>query len=206
MPLPNALTDCPFKAIDVLNEAEKWILKKIIDSDHNHEGDDENSHARIRSYFLNPVVRADIKQQHSDGASSKQILSFVRNKYGGGAPNNPIIGPKDVYNAMSRVRDEELENMTAILALNVALHADPTQWFVRVNTDPVTHEVLHLFWINKASMKMLRTNDEILLLDCTYKTNRYRMPLCVLGGVTCLNTSFYSGMCLMKGKKLEDYQ
>lgn len=30
-------------------------------------------------------------------------------------------------------------------------------------------------------------------MDCTYKTKAYRMPLCIVSGVTLLNTTFWKG-------------
>ena len=37
----------------------------------------------------------------------------------------------------------------------------------------------------------------VLIMDCTYKTNRYKMPLLDIVGVTALNTSFYVGFCFV---------
>ena len=34
-------------------------------------------------------------------------------------------------------------------------------------------------------------------MDCTYKTNRYKMPLLDIVGVTALNTSFHVGFCFV---------
>ena len=197
---------CPFKAYGILTEDSKWRFEKIMDETHNHEGLDQGNHTKLRQYFMTEEVRAHIAELHRRGIAPKKILSSVRGKYGNGDPNNPEIGPKDIYNAVAKIREMELGNMTPIQALNVQLHSDSTKWFVRVNKDPMTQEVTHLFWINRASMDILRINGEIMLLDCTYKTNRYKMPLCIGTGTTALNTSFYAGMALLKGEKLEDYQ
>ena len=76
---------------------------------------------------MSSVVRVDIKQQHFDDAISKQILSFIRNKYDEEDLNNSIIDSKNVYNVLSRIREEKLKNMTEIQTLNVTLHANQTQ-------------------------------------------------------------------------------
>ena len=52
---------------------------------------------------------------------------------------------------------------------------------------------------------MLVAHDEVLILDCIYKTNRYKMSLAILTGVTGLNTSYYAGKCFMKDETETDY-
>lgn len=54
--------------------------------------------------------------------------------------------------------------------------------------------------------QVLRENPEVLIMDCTYKTNKYKMPLLIITGVTCLNTSFFAAFCFMKGESYGDYR
>ncbi|XP_028068684.1 uncharacterized protein LOC114271253 [Camellia sinensis] len=37
--------------------------------------------------------------------------------------------------------------------------------------------VTDLFWVHPVSLDLLRTFSRVLVMDCTYKTNRYRLPL-----------------------------
>ena len=53
--------------------------------------------------------------------------------------------------------------------------------------------------------KLLRENHEVLLMNCTYKINKYKMPLLIITGVTSLNTTFYVGFLFMKGEHYSDY-
>ncbi len=63
------------------------------------------------------------------------------------------------------------------------------QWFMRYY--PHSEPIERLFFAGRLSKWILKVSWEILLLDYTYKTNYYRMPLCIISGVTGLNTSFY---------------
>ena len=45
---------------------------------------------------------------------------------------------------------------------------------------------------------MLKTNDEIIILDCIYKTNRYNIFLIILIEIICFNISFYFDICFLK--------
>lgn len=42
-------------------------------------------------------------------------------------------------------------------------------------------------------------------MDCTYKTNKFKMPLCIITGITSLNTTFYVGFCFMFQEFADDY-
>lgn len=75
-----------------------------------------------------------------------------------------------------------------------------------VELNQLTFQVEYLFFIDKPSKNMLLHHGEILILDCTYNTIRFHMPLAILTGVTGLNSSFYCEMCFMKGEKEEDYK
>ena len=42
-------------------------------------------------------------------------------------------------------------------------------------------------------------------MDCTYKTNKYRLPLLHIVGMTSLNSQFSAGFCFLKEEKQKDY-
>ena len=42
-------------------------------------------------------------------------------------------------------------------------------------------------------------------MDCTYKTNKYRLPLITVVGTTAINTSFYVGFAFLRQERTEDY-
>jgi hypothetical protein len=53
--------------------------------------------------------------------------------------------------------------------------------------------------------ELLRTNPDILLMDCTYRTNKYRMPLLHILGCTNLQTFFSAGFCFLRNETYQDY-
>ena len=53
--------------------------------------------------------------------------------------------------------------------------------------------------------KLLRENHEILLMNCTYKINKYKMPLLIIIEIIVLNIIFYVDFCFMKGERYNDY-
>ena len=55
------------------------------------------------------------------------------------------------------------------------------------------------------SLDYLRAYPELLLLDCTYKTNKYGMPLLDMIGVDAAQRSFCIAFAFLSGETEEDY-
>ena len=77
-------------------------------------------------------------------------------------------------------------------------------WFMRYTADAHAR-IRRLFFAKTISQKVLRLNYEVMLMDCTYKTNTYCMPLCIISGVIALNTTFYIAFCFLSEETTEDY-
>jgi hypothetical protein len=62
-----------------------------------------------------------------------------------------------------------------------------------------------LFFAGHQSFALVKLYPEILLLDCTYKTNDFGLPFLVVVGVTGMYTSFYASFCFLKSEKEEEF-
>ncbi|KNF01909.1 hypothetical protein PSTG_04733 [Puccinia striiformis f. sp. tritici PST-78] len=54
-----------------------------------------------------------------------------------------------------------------------------------------------LFFCHNLSIQHLTHYHHVLLLDCTYMTNKHKMPLLHITGVTGANTSFSAAFCFL---------
>ncbi|XP_068339031.1 protein FAR1-RELATED SEQUENCE 2-like [Pyrus communis] len=63
----------------------------------------------------------------------------------------------------------------------------------------------HLFFAHSISIAMTKSYSNVFVMDCTYKTNKYKMPLLDIIGVSSFNTSFYSCFAFMQKEEEEDY-
>ncbi|KAI8535960.1 hypothetical protein RHMOL_Rhmol10G0217000 [Rhododendron molle] len=52
---------------------------------------------------------------------------------------------------------------------------------------------------------MLRAFPQVLMMDCTYKTNKYRFPLLQIVGVTSTEMTFCAAFAFMECEKTENY-
>lgn len=52
---------------------------------------------------------------------------------------------------------------------------------------------------------MLKLNYKVLLMDCIYKTNVYKIHLCIITGITSLNITYYIIFTFLSTKLMDDY-
>lgn len=113
-------TKCFFQIVDQLNEKKRRYFKKINNETHNHENDDVVSYVFARRAFMKRFeILIDIKYQHEISKFSKQILSFINNKYDNDNLNDSIINAKNIINALQNLRTKQLSNKIFIQTLNV---------------------------------------------------------------------------------------
>jgi MULE transposase domain len=62
----------------------------------------------------------------------------------------------------------------------------------------------HLFVASTQQIELMRCYPVIMLMDSTYKTNRYRIPLLHFGGTTPTNSFFSGAFCFLSGEAEED--
>jgi len=62
-----------------------------------------------------------------------------------------------------------------------------------------------LFFAHPESLILLKQYLEVLLMDCTYKTNCFHMPLLDILGCTGLNHTFFTAFVFLSGETEEDY-
>ena len=60
--------------------------------------------------------------------------------------------------------------------------------------------VTHCFFAHPAMVEFVRLNHDVLVLDSTYKTNKYRLPLLHVVGPTALHTTFSTAFVFMKNE------
>ena len=77
-------------------------------------------------------------------------------------------------------------------------------YFVRYQ-QYITGEISYLFFTYPKSIELFKWYYDILLLDCTYKTNRFKMPLLNIVGVNGLGDNFHVGFAFLSAEEERDY-
>ena len=72
-------------------------------------------------------------------------------------------------------------------------------WVFAVKKDS-NNRVQNLFFAHQKQVELLLANPDVLLMDCTYRTNKYKLPLLHILGCTNLQTFFSAGFCFLSNE------
>jgi hypothetical protein len=100
----------------------------------------------------------------------RQALTYLRCI----APESPVL-PQDLYNQRAALRRKMRQGQSPIDALLLYLKNKGTYCRSLVNSD--TFRLEGLFISCPESIEHLQSNHDVLLIDNTYSTNRFNMPL-----------------------------
>ncbi|XP_077246031.1 protein FAR1-RELATED SEQUENCE 5-like [Tasmannia lanceolata] len=174
----------------------KDTRKATTSHDHNHKAfEDISGHPSSRRFSKEDILR--IKEVTIAGIQPHQILTSLRQ----GNPQLLAIS-RDVYNCISKIRRDILAGRTAIQALLDEL-ADGGFHYNAKNDEE--GRLTHLFFAHPKSITLSKNYSNVFVMDCTYKTNKYKMPLLDIVGVTSFNSSFYSCFAFLQKEEREDY-
>ena len=62
-----------------------------------------------------------------------------------------------------------------------------------------------IFWTHLDSVKLLNAFNIVLLMDSTYKTNKYRLPLLEIVGVTSTGLTFSVAFVLLSNERENNF-
>ena len=84
------------------------------------------------------------------------------------------LQPYDIYNLNASFKREQRHGLSANDAL--IQHLKDKQIHFKINTTP-ENRTRHLFIAYPQSIQLARANQDVVLVDNTYKTNKFDMPL-----------------------------
>jgi MULE transposase domain len=134
------------------------------------------------------------------GVPPKTIISSMQQRTG---KRRLEITPKDLYNLAAKLLREQLGTRTPIQALVTDLEAAGMRPKYKTTSNG---RVTHLFFIHPETLQLWKRHPDVMLMDCTYKTNKFRMPLLNIVFPTGLHTTIQLGLCFMSSEKEEDYK
>jgi hypothetical protein len=100
------------------------------------------------------------------------------------------------------MRREFLDGHSPIQALLIQI-PEGGDWVYSWQTE--NNVVTAVFCTHKSALELLRRYHYVLFMDCTYKTNRYGMPLMDIVGVTPINKTFFVGFGFVKDETESSY-
>jgi len=174
---------CPFDAVLRHFVAFGGWKLCIRNADHNHG---------LAPPITHPSLRKAAMKEHNDeirlkartGLQSTKIMRRLREQ----DPDIPIL-TRDILNDRQHQRIKFLASRTLIQVLLYTLQ-DNEDWVYQYQTDN-NDKVTALFFNHRQCLELLCLNPFFLVMDCTYKTNKYKMPLLQIIGSTTLGSMFF---------------
>ena len=192
--------DCPFKVRGSTSKAKSstnpyWSLA-VIDGHHNHSASlCPSAHPSHRQ--LAPSQVEEVRRLTKSNVKPSQILLQLRESDSGTLAVNRTIN-----NTINKIRQQELLGRSPIEALLGFLKESNWVWDVAVDASGAIQQ---LFFAHPGSIHLARINHHVALLDATYKTNRYKLPLLHVIGQTATNRSFSIAFCFLMYENEEGY-
>ena len=198
------MTDCPFRVTVELDELSKcWKVFCTPESNfHNHEFTAPMAHQKYRAEMVEKYSKT-IVEMYNNGIRPVFITAHLREK-AEEDPDLTSISNMQVHNALIHHRRKELRGRTPMQFLYDQLKHPTLNVFFRDLLDNDGH-LSCLFIAPRGGIDLLRRYPHVLLLDATYKTNQFNMPLLNICGSTSAKKTFSVASVLLEGEKVQHY-
>ncbi len=133
------------------------------------------------------------------GASASTITTNIRQ--GDSSTNDNIIRVRDIVNARQKIRLELLAGQTPVQAILTELRDN---LFAYAFDTDIEGRLCRLFFALPQSLATFMRSPEVLLLDCTYNTNRFKLPLLNMVGINGLGQTFYVAYAFLRSESESD--
>ncbi|CAI0432752.1 unnamed protein product, partial [Linum tenue] len=145
---------------------------------------------------LSQVEKMNIKELEATHTQAKDIRNLLNMKYD--AHHNMT----QIYNETAKIRRERLGGLKPMRW--TLIEAQRLGYFIECEFDD-QRRVTRLFLCHPESIRMLLAWYFVVLIDSTYKTNKYKQPLVQLIGVSPVKKNFNIGFALISDETKETY-
>ena len=170
--------DCPFRVRGKpIPNGEGWVLK-VICGLHNHDlAETLVGHPYVG--ILKPDEHALVVDMTKSQVKPSNILLTLKENN-----KDNVTTIKQLYNARYTYKRSLRGSRTKLQQLMMLLERD--QYIHWSRCHQYSEVVSDIFWTHPDSFKLLNAFSIVLLMDNTYKTNKYRLPLLEIVGVTSM--------------------
>ncbi|XP_058748401.1 protein FAR1-RELATED SEQUENCE 5-like [Vicia villosa] len=184
--------ECPFKLREYCRVGDIWRFN-VISGIHNHALD-----TKLQGH---PIVYR-LKSEEKEIISEISIIKFV--------PRNILADlkrkrPQSISN-IRQIYNEQYQRNMANKSLRFKMQQflkflDDNHYVLRYKVCENKVSVHDIFWAHSESIKLFNTFPSVHIIDSTYKTNKYRLPLLEVIGVTSMENAFSVGFAFLESEK-----
>ncbi|MBW0543559.1 hypothetical protein O181_083274 [Austropuccinia psidii MF-1] len=166
-----------------------WTLK-VKNPEHSQNATENN--------MANPAFRKFNEQETSQIAQMSESLLMPRQIQAQlcsqRESDRPVILP-DIYNQVKKIKKDKLQGRRPIDALIGTLKEEMFVWSLERDTKG---HITSLFFTHPLAIRLLHGFPHVILMNFTYKKNKYKMPLFHIFRLSSTNYTFSGAFCLMK--------
>ncbi|KAH1214311.1 Protein FAR1-RELATED SEQUENCE 5 [Glycine max] len=186
---------CPFKLrCKPVAGGEGWMVK-LICGVHNHE----LAKSLVGHPYAGRLTKAEktiIVDMTKSMVKPRNILLTLKEHNA-----NSCTTIKQIYNARSTFRSSIRGSDLEMQHLMKLLERDQYIYWHRIKDEDVVRDI---FWCHPDSVKLVNACNLVFLIDNTYKTNRYRLPLLDFVGMTPTRMTFFAGFAYVEGERVNN--
>ncbi|MBW0570386.1 hypothetical protein O181_110101 [Austropuccinia psidii MF-1] len=164
--------DCPFRIYArKYAKSTTWTLK-VKNTEHSHD--------TTESIMAHPAFRKFNEQETSQIAQMSESLLMPRQIQAQLCSQREYDRPvilQDIYSQVNKIKKDKLQGRRPINALTDNLKEENFVWSSAGDSEG---HITSLFFTHPLAIKLLHGFPHVILMDCTYKTNKYKMPLFIL--------------------------
>lgn len=183
-------------------------------TDDKEQGPWSIQHPRQPASHNHLPTKAEALPNYRRSKRTAELVSVVKAHLSAGIPTRQSLAVlctefpdsfqtcRDLYN-IKREHRRIIQQSVGIV--EAAIHRLQAENFYTEYGINEQRELDFLFLSHPDSIKMLRQFNDVILLDCTYKTNRYNRPLLNICGVTGSNHTINVALCFLPGEREEHF-
>ncbi|MCL7029427.1 hypothetical protein MKW94_007850 [Papaver nudicaule] len=185
---------CPFKISVLCGADSKWRIT-VRNGQHNH--DPPESLVGHHTSTLSETEYCKVVKMYNDGAKPATILTAMKREFPG-----IVCHIKTIYNAIQKSNKISGDGRTSFQEF-MHLCAE-NHYIVRKRTN-MGQEVTDLFFAHPQFADLANTFHDFVILDNTYKTNLYDMPLLNVVSHTSTRAQFTVALCFMQFEREDNF-
>ena len=190
---------CQYRIFGKRQPDGHWKAHSVDDGAHNHAASTNPAAHPVYRHMTDEQLER-VREMQNRGCQPVEILRALRQ-----ADPATIILLEDVRNTVKRQRRDDLDGRTPTQALLERLRAANIPVQEKVDPDgTLTH--LYVGAPAGPAGDLLARFYKVLLMDCTYKTNMYNMPMLEVVGVAATGASFTAAVVFMAAECERDYE
>jgi MULE transposase domain len=176
---------------------EPWIIT-VGNSAHTCDAAYRPSSLRTNRRLDRVAIASEIKDMQESNMTARAVYTYLKEEFPDAA-----ITLKDVKNEFQKLQDQANRGYPIIQAMMRGLEEGP--WVFDYCYDD-SNRLERLVFCHKKTVELLHLFPNVIILDATYKTNRFNLPLINICTMTATGQTLLIGQAFVTYEEISDYE